>query len=62
MRSLPGLGRGLMETRYTEGQSVAIEYGWADLHFDRLPALADELVRRQVAATVSTGGTQTRGC
>jgi putative tryptophan/tyrosine transport system substrate-binding protein len=56
MPFLPGFRRGLTETGYAEGQNVAIEYRFADLHFDRLSALADELVRRRVAVIVSTGG------
>jgi putative tryptophan/tyrosine transport system substrate-binding protein len=46
--------RGLSDTGYVEGRNLGIEYRWAEDHLERLPALADDLVRRQVAAIVVT--------
>jgi len=46
--------QGLSETGYVEGRSLVVEYRWAEGHNDRLPALAADLVRRNVAALVTS--------
>ena len=47
--------RGLQEEGFTEVRNVEVEYRWAENQYDRLPAMADELVRRQPAAIYAGG-------
>ena len=48
--------QGLKQTGFSEGQNLAIEFRWADGHYDRLPGLASDLIGRQPTVIVAAGG------
>ena len=58
-RFVAGFRKGLNENGFIEGQNVTVEYHWLEGQYDRLPALVDNLVRRQVAVLATPGNVPT---
>src|SRR5262245_39870536 len=52
---LAAFRKGLSDTGFAEGRNVAIEYGWAEGHYERMPEMAADLVRRKVAVIATPG-------
>jgi putative tryptophan/tyrosine transport system substrate-binding protein len=57
VQTLAALRQSLAEAGYIDGRNLAIQAHWAEGQYDRLPAMASEMVRRQVAIIIATGGT-----